>query len=96
MLKEKNYRGVIKYLVYPILFIYLEIVYKLSVKSDFAFNFIYPCISAITLGVIIYFLSSLTKKIVNRIIGYVLARIEGEWFPHRPRNCEDCSGSYSR
>ena len=72
MLKEKKFWGVMKFLVYPILFIYLEIVYKLSVKSDFSFNFVYPCISAITLGVIIFFLSSLTKKIVNRIIGYAL------------------------
>lgn len=72
MLKEKNVRGALKLLVFPILFIYLEVIYKLSVKSSFSLNFIYPCISAITLGVIVNFLSSLTKKIVNRIIGYVL------------------------
>ena len=72
MLKEKNFRGVIKYAVFPILFIYLEIIYKLSVKSAFSANFIYPCISAITLGVIVNFLSSLTKKVFNRIIGYTL------------------------
>lgn len=72
MLKEKNVRGALKFLVFPILFIYLEVIYKLSVKSSFSLNFVYPCISAITLGVIVNFLSSLTKKIINRIIGYVL------------------------
>lgn len=72
MLKNKNYKGILKLAFFPVMFIYLEIIYKLSVKSKFTLDFIYPCISAITLGLIVSLLSSLTKSIINRIVGYAL------------------------
>ena len=72
MLKGKNVKGIINVALFPLLFIYLEVIYKISVKSKFSANFIFPCISAITLGLAIKLLSCLTKKLVNRIVGYVL------------------------
>ena len=68
----KKYVKYMKYGVFPIIFIYLEMLYKISVGSAFSLNFIYPVISAITLGIFVDLLSSLTKKKINRVIGYGL------------------------
>ena len=72
MLKGKKIIGFLKIAIFPLLFIYLEVIYKISVKSSFSINFVYPCISAVTLGVAIMLLSSLGNKLVNRIVGYAL------------------------
>ena len=76
MEKLKKYIKYIKYAIFPLIFIYLELIYKISVKSPFSLDFIYACISAITLGVIVNLLSSLTKKsVINKIIGFGITSI---------------------
>lgn len=76
MEKLKKYIKYIKYAIFPLIFIYLELIYKISVKSPFSLDFIYACVSAITLGVIVNLLSSLTKKsVVNKIIGFGITSI---------------------
>lgn len=75
MLKGKKIKGFFNVVMFPIIFIYMEVIYKISVKSSFSANFVYPCISAITLGVAIKLLSSLGNKLVNRIVGYTLTAL---------------------
>ena len=75
MLKGKKFKSIFNVAIFPLLFIYLEVIYKISVKSSFSANFIYPCISAITLGIVIKLLSALGNKLVNRIVGYTLTAL---------------------
>ena len=49
----------VKYLVFPIMFIYLEIIYKLATGSSFSAALVYPVISAVTLGIFVKFITSL-------------------------------------
>ena len=75
MLKGKNFVRALKIAMFPLLFIYLEVIYKVSVKSGFSTDFFYPCISAVTLGLAIMLLSALGNKLVNRIVGYTLTSV---------------------
>lgn len=71
----KKYVKYLKYGVFPLIFIYMEMLYKISVGSEFSKDFIYPVISAVTLGIFMNFISSLTKDKINKIIGYTLTTI---------------------
>lgn len=71
----KNVVKYLKYCVFPFIFIYLEVLYKISVGSKFSVSFIYPVISALTLGIFVHFLSSLTNDKINKIVGYTLTVI---------------------
>lgn len=71
----KKYGKYLKYGVFPLIFIYLEILYKISVGSGFSGDFVYPVISAVTLGVFVNFVSSLTKDKINAIVGYILTAL---------------------
>lgn len=71
----KNVVKYLKYGVFPFIFIYLEVLYKISVGSKFSVSFIYPVISALTLGIFVHFLSSLANDKINKIVGYTLTVI---------------------
>ena len=62
----------VKYLVFPIMFIYLEIIYKLATGSSFSAALVYPVISAVTLGIFVKFITSLAGVKLNKILGYTL------------------------
>lgn len=71
----KNVVKYLKYCVFPFIFIYLEVLYKISVGSKFSVSFIYPVISALTLGIFVHFLSSQANDKINKIVGYTLTVI---------------------
>lgn len=71
----KRYVKYLKYGVFPVIFVYLEILYKISTGSEFTWDFIYPVISAITLGIFVNLLSSLVKDKINMIVGYMLTAV---------------------
>lgn len=65
-----------KYLYFPVIFIYLEFVFKLFAGKSFSGDIIFPILSAVTLGGIVALVTSFAKnKKVNRIIGYSIVSI---------------------
>ena len=60
----------LKYVYFPVIFIYWEIVFKIFSGKNVTGDVIYPIFSAITLGGIVALLTSLLPKLWNRIIGY--------------------------
>ncbi len=66
----------LKYLYFPVIFIYLELMFKLFAGKTFSGNIIYPIFSAITLGGIVALVTSFAeKKKINRIIGYAIVSL---------------------
>lgn len=66
----------LKYLYFPAIFIYLELVFKIFANKTFSGNIIYPIFSAITLGGIVALLTSFTdSKKINRVIAYSIVSI---------------------
>ena len=66
----------LKYIYFPVIFIYLELMFKIFAGKTFSGNIIFPIFSAITLGGIVALLTSLAKsKKINRIIGYSIVSI---------------------
>lgn len=65
----------IKYMVFPVMFIYLEIIYKFATGSSFSMAVVYPVISAVTLGLFVKLLTSLVGARLNKILGYTLVVI---------------------
>lgn len=66
----------LKYIYFPVIFIYLEIMFKIFGGKTFSGNIIYPILSAITLGGIVALVTSFAeKKKINRIIGYTIVSL---------------------
>lgn len=65
----------LKYLYFPAIFIYLEIMFKIFAGKSISVNIIYPILSAVTLGGILAFLTSLFQKKAGRIIGYTIISV---------------------
>ncbi len=61
----------LKYVYFPVIFIYWEIVFKIFSGKNITGDVIYPIFSAITLGGIVALLTSLLPRMWNRIIGYI-------------------------
>ncbi|MBQ9699598.1 MAG: hypothetical protein IJV71_03160, partial [Lachnospiraceae bacterium] len=62
----------IKYAYFPIVFIYLEVIFKIFTKGTIGGSIVYPVMSAITEGVIVALIASLFQKKIGRIIGYII------------------------
>ena len=65
----------LKYIYFPVIFIYLELVFKIFAGKTFSGNIIYPVLSAITLGGIVALITSFFEKKVSRIIGYTILSV---------------------
>ena len=70
--EKKKISEYVKYAVFPIIFIYLEIVYKLATRSAFSVEIVYPVISALTLGIFVKLITSLAGQSINKILGYTI------------------------
>lgn len=73
--KEKIMKRYLKYIYFPIVFIYWELAFKIFTGKDITGDIIYPIFSAITLGGVIALVTSLLPKLWNRIIGYTFLTI---------------------
>ena len=70
----------IKYIFFPIVFIYLEVVFKIFSGGSVSGDIIYPIFTAITAGGIVALLASLFEKKIGRIIGYTILGVVGLLF----------------
>ncbi len=65
----------IKYIFFPVVFIYWEVIFKIFTGGSITKAIIYPLMSAITAGVIVALLASLFEKKIGRIIGYIILAV---------------------
>ncbi len=70
----------IKYGYFPLVFIYLEVVFKIFTKGSISTDILYPVMSAITAGIIVALLASVFEKKIGRIVGYAILAIAGFLF----------------
>ncbi len=62
----------LKYIYFPIIFVYLEIIFKIFAGGEFSGNIIYPILSGVTLGGIVALATSFLEKKADRLIGYTI------------------------
>jgi len=62
----------LRYVFFPVVFIYFEFMFKIFTGRNINGDIIYPIMSAITLGGIVAVATSFLPKVWNRVIGYVL------------------------
>lgn len=61
----------VSYAFFPVMFMYLEIIYRIFTKRTLlTLNIIYPILTAVTLGLFVFLLTSSFSKKVNKILGY--------------------------
>ena len=72
---KKYLKKYLKYIYFPIVFIYLELMFKIFAGGEFSGNIIYPILSGITLGGIVALVTSFFEKKADRIIGYTIISV---------------------
>ena len=65
----------IKYIYFPMIFIYLEIIFKIFAGINLSGNIIYPIFTGITLGGVVALATSLLNKKADRVIGYLILSV---------------------
>ncbi len=71
-MKVRVMKKYLKYIYFPVIFIYLELMFKIFADGQFSGNIIYPILSGATLGGIVALVTSFFEKKADRIIGYTM------------------------
>lgn len=77
---KNNIHTIVRYLFFPAVFLYFELVFHIFVFREITAEFVFPVLFAIAIGGFVSVLTAAFSRKVNRVIAIVITALTAVWF----------------